>query len=147
MVDIEKVNGKYRHSNPVVDLKSSAGAFARDLLELAELQGKLFHADTKSAVHESVGSVAAIVISCSCLLGSLPVVVFGLASAIAYYFELEAWLTQLAVGGVFSLMSITAAAIAFKKITRVGEQFTRSSAEFSRNLEWTKSVFNGESSR
>ena len=147
MVDIEKLNGKYRHSNPVGDFQSTAGAFASDLLELAELQGKLLRADAQAALRQSIGSAAAVVISCSCLLGCLPVVVFGFASAVAYYFEIETWVAQLAVGGSLSLLSVTVAAIAFKNCTRISQQFKRSSTEFSKTLEWTKNVFQGVSSR
>ncbi len=146
MVDIEKMNGKYRHSNLVGDIKSTAGAFAGDLLELAELQGKLFSADAKSALHQSKGSAAAIILACCCLLGCLPVVCFGLASAVAYYFESEEWVAQLAVGGCLSMLSILVAAFSINNVTRVS-QFKRSSEEFSKNLEWTKSVFKGDSAR
>ena len=147
MVDIEKLNGKYRHSNPVGDFQSTAGAFASDLLELAELQGKLLRADAQAALRRSIGSAAAVVISCSCLLGCLPVVVFGFASAVAYYFEIETWMAQLLVGGSFSIVSIAVATIAFRNCTRIGKQFNRSSSEFSKTLEWTKNVFKGVSSR
>lgn len=147
MVDIEKLNGKYSHSNPVGDFQSTAGAFASDLLELAELQGKLLRADAQAALRQSIGSAAAVVISCSCLLGCLPVVVFGFASAVAYYFEIEAWMAQLLVGGIFSILSVSVAVIAFRNCTGAGKQFNRSSAEFSKTLEWTKNVFKGVSSR
>jgi hypothetical protein len=146
MVDIEKMNGKYRHSNLVGDIRSTAGAFAGDLLELAELQGKLFRADAESALHQSKGSAAAIMIACCCLLGCLPVAGFGLASAVAYYFQWEEWVAQLAVGGCLSMLSIVVVAISFKNVTRVSH-FKRSSEEFSKNLEWTKSVFDGDSTR
>ena len=146
MVDIEKMNGKYRHSNLVGDIKSTAGAFAGDLLELAELQVKLFKADAESALHQSKGWAAAIMIDCCCLLGSLLVIGFGLASAVAYYFQWAEWVAQLAVGGCLSMLSIVVAAISFKNVTRVS-QFKRSSEEFSKNLEWTKSVFDGDSTR
>ena len=126
MVDIEKMNEKYRHSNPVGDIKSTAGAFACDLLELAELQAKLFRADAKSAIRQSIGSAAAIIISCCCLLGCLPVIAFGLASAVAYYFQWEDWVAQLVVGGSLSMLSILVAAIFFKNFTQVSRQFKRS---------------------
>ena len=145
MVDIEKINRKYKHSNPVEDMKSSVGAFACDLLELAELQGRLLRADAKLAVRKSVGTAAAIAISCCCLMGCLPVACFGFASAIAYYFELEDWVAQIAVGGSLSAISILIAAIAFKSFTRISYQFDRSADEFSKTLAWTKNAFNRKS--
>jgi hypothetical protein len=147
MVDIEKMNGKYKHSNPIGDMQSSVGTFVCDLMELAELQGKLLKADAKLAVQKSIGTAAAIAISCCCLMGCLPVLGFGLASAVAYYFELEDWIAQIAVGGSFSLMSVLIATIAFRNITRINQQFHRSTDEFSKNLTWAKNAFNRESER
>lgn len=50
------------------------------------------------------------------------------------------------VGGCLSTLSIVVAAISFRNVTRVS-QFKRSSEEFSKNLKWTKSVFDGDSTR
>jgi hypothetical protein len=147
MVDIEKMNGKYKHSNPVEEMQSSIGTFVCDLLELAELQGKLLKADSKLAVQKSIGTAAAFAISCCCFIGCLPVMGFGLASAVAYYFELEDWIAQIAVGASISFMSVLTATIAFRNITRIHRQFHRSTDEFSKNLTWAKNAFNRESER
>jgi len=147
MVDVEKMNGKYKHSNPIEDMQSSVGAFVFDLIELAELQGKLLKADAKLAVRKSTGMAAAFAISCCCLIGCLPVMGFGLASAVAYYFEIENWIAQLAVGGSLSFMSVLIATIAFRNFTRINQQFYRSKDEFSKNLTWAKNAFNRESGR
>jgi hypothetical protein len=147
MVDIEKMNGKYKHSNPVEDMKTSVGAFVCDLVELAELQGKLLKADAKLAVRKSTGAAAAFAISCCCFIGCLPVIGFGLASAVAYYFKLENWIAQLAVGGIVAFMSVLIATISFRNITRMNQQFHRSTNEFLRNLTWAKNAFNRESER
>jgi formate hydrogenlyase subunit 3/multisubunit Na+/H+ antiporter MnhD subunit len=141
------MNEKYNHSTPVEDIKTSIGAFACDLLELVELQGKLLRADAKQAVQKSVGTAAAFAISCCCLIGCLPVAGFGLASAVGYYFELENWISQIVVGGSLSAISIIIAAIAFKNFTRISHQFSQSSEEFSKTLAWTKNAFNRESER
>jgi hypothetical protein len=147
MVDIETMNGKYKHSNPVEDMKTSAGAFVCDLVELAELQGRLLKADAKLAFRKSTGAAAAFAVSCCCFLGCLPVIGFGLASAVAYYFELENWIAQLAVGGSLSIVSVLIATISLRNITRINQQFHRSTDEFSKNLIWAKNAFNRESER
>jgi hypothetical protein len=72
---------------------------------------------------------------------------FGLASAVAYYFEIENWIAQLAVGGSLSFMSVLIATIAFRNFTRINQQFYRSKDEFSKNLTWAKNAFNRESGR
>jgi len=141
------MKGKYRHSNPIEDIKSTVGAFACDLLELAELQGKLLKADAQLAARKSIGTAAAFTISCCCLVGCLPVVGIGLASAVSYYFELENWVAQMAVGGSLSATSILIAAMSLKNFTRISHQFHRSADEFSKNVAWTKNAFNRESER
>lgn len=147
MVDSEKMNGKYAHSNPIEDIKSTANAFTCDLLELAELQGRLLRADANLALRQSLGSVAAIAVSCCCLVGCLPVLAFGIASAIASYFEIEVWLSQIAVGSSLSVISLLLGLIAIRALRLVGMQFSRSADELSKTLTWTKNTFRAESTR
>ncbi len=147
MVDLEKINGKYEHAGPVSQFTETAGKFACDLLELSELQAKLFKADARAVLRQSIGAIAMALIGCTCLLGCIPVVVFGLASAVTYFFEIEAWVAQLLVGGGLALLSFSCVAIAFKNLSRSSVQFRRSTQEFSRNLEWTKDVIRGVSER
>jgi hypothetical protein len=147
MANDEKVSGVHQHTNPIGDIRSTVGAFAGVMLELAELQGRLFRAEAKAAMQQSIGSGVAIVLSLLFVLGSLPVILLGLASAIAYCSDIETWLAQLLVGcGVF-VVSLLIAAISLKKVTRVRRQFQRSSDELSKNIEWTKKAFRGVSTR
>ena len=147
MVDIEKLNGKYQHASPVGQFQTTAGRFACDLLELAELQAKLLKADAKSALSQSIGAATTVAIGSIFLVGCVPVVVFGLASAVAYYCGIEAWVAQLAVSGCLAFLSILCIAIALKALSKTDRQFKRSAEEFSKNIEWTKDVFHGVSSR
>ena len=87
MVDLEKINGKYEHAGPLGQFTETAGKFACDLLELSELQAKLFKADARAVLRQSIGAIAIALIGCTCLLGCIPVVVFGLASAVTFYFQ------------------------------------------------------------
>lgn len=147
MVDVEKMSPEYKHINPVGQFKASAGKFGGDLLELAELQGKLFKADAKLAMEKSMGTAIIAMIAACCLLGCVPVVIFGLASAVTYFFEIESWISQLAVGSFCSLISIAILVISLKKFSRAGSQFNRSINELSNNFEWAKDIFNGVSKR
>lgn len=147
MVDIEKINGKYEHASPVSQFTETAGRFACDLLELTELQAKLFKADAKTVFSQSLVAIVAAMVSCSLLLGSITVVVFGLASAITYYWHLDEWIAQLAVGGGLALLSLMFIAWSFKTLTKSSIQFQRSTAEFAKNIEWTKDVIRGVSSK
>lgn len=146
MDDIEKMNQHYRHANPVGQFRASAGKFGCDLLELAELQGRLFKADTRSAVEHSVGATIFVLLGCLSLLGCMPVLVLGIASAIAYCFEIEHWLSQLAVGGVLSLFSVAVITVSLMKLSKSGNQFRRSTEEFAKNIVWAKEILGGVSS-
>ena len=116
-------------------------------LELTELQARLFKADARSVFRESLGAIAMSVIGCSLLLGSVPVVVFGLASAVAYYGQIDEWIAQLAVGGGLALVSLMLIAASFRTLSKSTKQFHRSAAEFSKNMEWTKDVIRGVSAK
>ena len=147
MVDLEKIDTKYEHANPVSQFTETAGRFACDLLELTELQTKLFKADAHVVFKESLGSIAIAVLGCSFLLGSIPVVVFGLASAVALYWQMDEWIAQLAVGGGLALMSLILIGWSFRTLSKSSTQFQRSIAEFSKNIEWTKDVIRGVSAK
>lgn len=147
MVDLEKMNGKYEHAGPVGQFTETAGRFACDLLELTELQARLFKADAHSVLKQSLGALATAMIGCSFLLGSIPVVVFGLASCVAFYLNIDEWIAQLAVGGGLVLISLVFIALSFKTLAKSSLQFQRSTAEFSKNIEWTKDVIRGVSAK
>jgi len=147
MVDFEKMSGDYHHTSPVGQLKSSAGRFGGDVLELVELQGKLLKADAKRTIEESVGAAIGALLGFFCLVGCLPVFSFGLASAVTHYFKIEPWISQLAIGGVLTLISITIIAIALRHLAKTGTQFKRSTEEFSKNMEWAKDIFGGIASK
>jgi len=145
MVDVETMNGDYQHASPVGQFRTSAGKFGCDLLELAELQGKLFKADAKTAIERSMGAAIFALIGCFSLLGCIPVLTLGIASAIAYYFEIGTWFSQLLVGGCLSLISIAMIAISLRTLSNTGGQFKRSTEELSKNMEWVKNIFGGVS--
>jgi len=137
------MNGDYHHISPIGQLKSSAGRFGGDILELVELQGQLLKADAKRTIEKSMGAAISALVGFFCLMGCLPVVSFGLASAITYYFKIEPWISQLVIGGVLSIISITIIAIAARTFATTGVQFQRSTDEFSKNLEWLKDILGG----
>lgn len=147
MVDLKKVNGKYEHADPVSQFTATAGRFACDLLELTELQAKLFKVDAQSVLKQSLGPIAMAIVGCSLLLSSIVLVVFGLASAFAYYWQMDEWIAQLAVGGGLALLSLMFIALSLKAFAKSSIQFQRSTTELSKNIEWTKDVIRGVSSK
>ncbi len=147
MVDIEKINGKYEHAGPVSQFTETAGRFACDLLELTELQAKLFKTDAHAVLKQSLGAIAMAMVGCSFLLGSTAVLVFGLASAVSFYWQMDEWIAQLAVGGGLAFLSLMFIAMSFKTLAKSSIQFQRSTTEFSKNIQWTKDVIRGVSAK
>jgi len=147
MVDLEKMNGDYHHTSPVGKLTSSAGRFGADILELVELQGKLLKADAKRTMEKSMGAAISALIGLFCLMGCLPILSFGLASAVSHYFKVESWISQLAIGGGLSFVSMIIVISSLRTLATNGMQFKRSAEEFSKNLEWAKDVFSGAGSK
>ena len=147
MDNSEKVSQEYRHASPVGPFRDSIGKLGCDLLELAELQAKLFQADAKSAMEQSMGAMIFALIGCLSLLGCMPVLILGSAAAFAYFFEVQLWISQLTVGVVLSLISVAVIAVSMKKLSRSGAHFKRSAVEFSKNIEWAKGVFGSDSTK
>ena len=147
MVDIEKVSSHYEHASPIRLFRDSFGRFACDLLELTELQAKLLRADARFAIQQSTGAIIVAVLGCCCLLGCLPVLVFGLAAALSSTSGFSSWLAQLLVGGCLASLSAVSIAVAMRRVAKARHHFSRSTSELSRNIEWTKRVIRGESSK
>jgi len=147
MVDIEKVNPHYEHASPIRLFRDSFGRFACDLLELTELQAKLLRADARSSIRQSTGAIIVAVLGCCCLLGCLPVMVFGIAAALSSTSGLSSWLAQLVVGGCLASVSVVSIVFALRRVAKARHHFSRSASELSRNIEWTKRVIRGESSK
>jgi len=140
MVDLEKMNGKYVPFNPMGQLSKTASRFANDLLELSELQARLAKADVEEILNRSIGSIVGIAVGTSLLLASLPVMLFGLASAIAWYYEIEPWAAQIILGAVLAMISILTITIWTRRLLRLKTAFQRSGSELKKNMEWVKSI-------
>ena len=140
MVNVEKMNGKYEATNPIGQFSKTASRFANDLLELSELQAKLAKSDLVEVVNRSFGSIVTAIVGTSLLLASLPVLLFGLASALAWFCEIEPWIAQVVIGGSVAMLSIAMVAIAIRGQLRLKNAFQRSANELAKNMDWAKSV-------
>lgn len=147
MVDVDTMNNEYQHPGPVGNFTCTAGKFGCDVLELLELQAKLLKADTKRAMVQSQGAVLIAIIGSLCLAGCVPILILGVASAITYYFDVAAWVSQLAVSVCFAIVSVTFIVVAMRSLSKTGQQFRRSTEELSKNIEWAKDLFSGAAHR
>jgi len=144
MVDVKKMNGEYRPTNPIGQFSKTASRFANDLLELSELQAKLAKSDLEEVLRKSTSSILVAIIGTSLSLASLPVMLFGLASALAWYLEIETWVTQMVIGGGVALLSIVMVALATRGLLRLKNAFQRSAGELKKNMDWVKTVIRNQ---
>ena len=112
---------------------------ARDVVELAELQGKLAALDSATAWQRMRGGLVLVVIGACALLGCLPVV---LAMGAAALVEFAGWTWTasfaLAGGGGFVIAGVVLA-VAYQRLRTMLEPFDRSREELASNLAWLKS--------
>jgi hypothetical protein len=128
-------NGKPKSEPNVV---SSFSELAHDVVELAELQGKLFRLDAAATGRAMRSGGALLVLGIGLLLGTIPILWLTVAEALV---EFAGWSRTLSLGiaGVLGLaVACTAAITGYWKLQTMFSSFQRSQEEFSRNVEWIK---------
>ena len=120
---------------------------AHDVTHLAELQTRLFAADLKDAsLHATVPS-AALMLAATASLSCVPIVLMGLAWLIAELTALPVYAGFLIVAGAVLVLSTIVAVIAWLRLRRSLEAFSRSQEEFNRNMRWIKLVLRHRGTR
>jgi hypothetical protein len=147
MVDLEKemnlpdgANGYQREQSPVSGVASQAANVLGDMLELAELQARLAKSDAMKATKTAVKPAGWLIIGICAALGSLPILTLGLATLLADLTPLTAWMSQLLVGGLVAIISLTLIYFSVRRLRKVTAQFQRSADEFAKNIAWAKVV-------
>lgn len=114
--------------------------FGNDVATLAELQAKLAVLDAKDCLGRVTLPVIVLGAGAALALGSIPVVLIGLAGLIASWTGLSAGAVQLIVGLASLVAAGVVAFLAFKESLRSLESFQRSNEELVRNLSWIRTV-------
>jgi len=114
--------------------------FGNDVATLAELQAKLAVYDAKDCVSRATIPLIVTVGASVLAIGSIPVILIGLADWIASSTRLSAGAAQLIVGLIALVLGGVAAIIALRASLRSLESFRRSNEEFTRNLSWIRTV-------
>ncbi|MCA9173008.1 MAG: phage holin family protein [Planctomycetales bacterium] len=112
-----------------------------DVTELAELQVKLLAADSKAAVRRVALPAALVALGCCLALGSVPVMLFALSSAIQQFTRLPESATLALAAGGGMLLAGTLGALGWARIASSVDEFDRSRAELSQNIAWVKRSF------
>jgi uncharacterized membrane protein YqjE len=131
-------NGRLRTKMP--DVAGSVSELAHDVIELSELQAKLFALDLKRSSQRTRTVLILAIVGLCILLGTIPVALLALAHLLI---EQLGW-AQSAALGVAALVGLGLAAIlvgiAWAMIKSGLLSLQRSREELSRNIEWLKSM-------
>jgi hypothetical protein len=125
---------------PPASLVGNLAEFGNDVATLAELQAKLAIYDSKECVRQATIPSIVVVAASALALGSVPVLLIGLADWIASSTRLSAGAAQLIVGFVFLIAAGVAGTLALRAALRCLETFRRSQEELIRNLSWIRTV-------
>lgn len=113
---------------------------ARDAIELAELQVKLFKLDSRDAGRNMRATMILSAIALVLLLACLPVVLLAGAEALVEYSQWSRFESLSAVAGGSLVLCGLLGAIGWWKLRQGLTSWQRSNEELSRNVAWLKST-------
>ena len=137
MADQASVKGGDGRSNGVVGSVTELG---NDVATLAELQAKLAALDFKESAELAVLPLRVGAAGWAVLLGSIPVLLLGVATLLASWLKINAGWALVLVAVVVMLLAWATVEIAGMKLSRCFQSFRRSREELFRNLSWIRTV-------
>lgn len=141
-----QTNGYHQRQGPVSGVARQAAHVLADAVELAELQAKLAKLDAANATRAALRPIGWLIIGMCAALASLPVLTLGLATLLDALTPMNAWQSQLLVGGLAAVVALSLIYFSIRSLSMVSSEFQRSAAEFNKNLAWVKLVFRSTSS-
>ena len=139
----DEPSGKGSHREPRRMAGNVAGVI-HDVTELIELQARLFAADTKAAVRDSVPPLVLMVTAVCILLGAMPVLLLGVAEVLAVQVELSRTVSLFVAAGMGVGVALLVLAIAWWRLRRGISHLDGSLEELERNVAWIKQVLKNE---
>jgi len=134
------MNGNGRLHTKMPDVAGSVSELTHDVIELSELQAKLFTLDLKKSSQRARTVLILAIVGVCFLLGTIPVALLALAQLLAEQLE---W-TQSAALGTATLVGVALAAIVLGVAWAIVKSgllsLERSREELNRNIEWIKSM-------
>lgn len=131
-------NGRYRE--PVPDVVGSFSGLTHDVIELSELQAKLFALDIKNSTQRTRTCLILAIIGVCLLLASIPVALLTLAELLVEQLD---WSRAAALGTatlVGVVLSAVFAGAAYLLVRKGLFSLERSRDELNRNLSWIKTT-------
>lgn len=123
-----------------VGLVGNIAEFGNDVATLAELQAKLAVHDAKDCVGKATLPVIMLVVAGALALGSVPIILLGVASLIVRSSTLAPGAAQLLVGVAAVAIAGVTALIAWQSFGASLGSFRRSREELVRNISWIRTV-------
>ena len=119
---------------------TSLGGLTGDIASLAELQTRLTLIDAKEAASRATWPTVVLIASAVALMTALPVLMIGLAFVLANAFAISQGGALLIVGGIIAAVAGAIAFLSLREFLHSFESFRRSRDEFTRNVNWIKTV-------
>jgi len=132
--------GNEHNGSPEGRVVGGIAEFGNDIATLVELQSKLVLIDLKECLGRALVPLGLIVAGLFVGLGTLPVILLGVADVLARALSLKAGEAMLVTGGAVLVLSVAVIVIASFKIGPSLASFNRSREELGRNLAWIRTV-------
>jgi hypothetical protein len=131
---------RMRTSSPIEGVFDNLVEFSGNLVTLGELQAKLAAYELRNCVQQATWPVAMIVVACVIALGSIPVILFGVAEWLVRAAAISHASALLLTGfGALIVAGILAGA-ATPLLRRSFDRLQHTRDEFTRNINWIKTV-------
>lgn len=127
-------------SNSQASFAESVAKFIRDLLRMGDLQLQLLSIDLKAVGQSARFATALGLVGLGLLVGSVPVLMFGVAGVLHLLSRIPMEYAWLLVGGMGCTLGMIVLGNAVNRLTQVSLAMKRSQEEFHKNLEWVRGV-------
>lgn len=136
----DQASVKQRNGPSSNGVLGSLTGFGNDVASLADLQLKLAALDAKSTAERAALPLGLAAGGLAVVLGSVPVLLLGLAALLASAFQIAQGWAMVLVGGVALIVSAIVIVVAGQRVRRALQSFDRSRDELTRNLAWIRTV-------
>jgi hypothetical protein len=129
-----------RNGAPEARLVGGLAEFGNDIATLAELQYKLAMADLSDCIRRALVPAAMVVVGLFLVVGSIPVLLLGVAQLVAVALKIGLGWAMVLTGGVALATALLVVWICVRLVRPSFSSFRRSREEQSRNLAWIRTV-------
>jgi len=137
---VTRGNGVVPIDAPATAVVNNLADLSNNIATLAELQANLALIDLKQSVGHAARPAGVLAAALTLLLGSVPVLLAGVAQLIDQYTRIGPGWARLLVAGVAITLAVVIGALAASRVGRSFATFERSREELKRNIAWVKTV-------